>query len=180
METVESTGTAVWLTEMKRTEGLDDWNDLLYLLRTYFTERRDGTVLEEADKRDAVSQVATSLAKMQLGQVGRSGEDWNQPIVITPRREVARAVGRELLLRHAASFVPAKRVLFYTCHEHLVGTDFDSEEISKFSTCLSVAIGKNCTKATNVGSRELVLFQGMRARITKNNTEDNVSLHSRT
>ena len=179
-ETVESTGTVVWLTEMKRTEGLDDWNDLLYLLRTYFTERRDGTVLEEADKRDAVSQVATSLAKMQLGQVGRSGEDWNQPIVITPRREVARAVGRELLLRHAASFVPAKRVLFYTCHEHLVGTDFDSEEISKFSTCLSVAIGKNCTKATNVGSRELVLFQGMRARITKNNTEDNVSLHSRT
>ena len=163
-------GAVVWLDETKRTEGFKDWNEMMHLFRTFFTETLDGCKLEPSERVDAIKQTASDLKPMVLGTKDRRGLAWSCPLTITPRREVAGRLGRKLLFRHAKAL--ERRVYRYVASETVHAGDSAGTPLKRFSPGLYDAVGQSFSKKTTEAPRELVTFVGCKMRITKNNTVD--------
>ena len=163
-------GAVVWLDETKRTEGFKDWNELMHLFRTFFTETLDGRKLEPSERVEAIKQTASKLKPMVLGTEGRKGPTWLCPLVITPRREVAGRLGRKLLFRHAKKL--GRRVYRHVASETVDAGSKAGTPLKKYSPGLYDAVGQSFSKKTTEAPRELVTFVGGKMRITKNNTAD--------
>ena len=163
-------GCVIWLDETKRTEGHQEWNEMMHLLRTFFRETLDGTVLDDAERYEKVTWVADALAKMVLGTPGRPVAAWQRPLLITPSRRYACTVGRQMLRRDGAQ--KGRRIVRYVSNEYVRGGEHDGQLLEKVSSVLYAKVGCEYSKKTNLAPREFVSFVGARMVIPQNSTDE--------